>query len=507
MALNSSSLNCGKLLRSVFTVAIIGGVLASAAVGDAQTTTTLNASKDNTLYEDTGGQISNGQGIYLFTGRTAPRGGSELRRGLIAFDLRSIPANATVKEVTLVMFNSSPSAAAVNISLHKVSRDWGEGASNAGSPGGTGTQAQANDATWLHNLFNTSRWAAAGGDFSGSSSETTAINGTNRTYTWSGAGLVRDVQSWITDPGANFGWAIIGDEATAGNAQRFNTRENTSSPPRLTVIFDLATPTPTPTPAQLLNISTRLRVEPGDDALIGGFIVAGSQPKRVILRAIGPSLTQRNVSDVLADPVLELRAPDGSIIMTNDNWRENQQADIQNSGVAPENDLEAAIVATLPAGNNGYTAVVRGKNNTTGVGLIEAYDLDRAADSRLANISTRGLVQTGTNVMIGGFIVGGEGNARVILRAIGPSLTQSGVANALADPTLQLVDENGSLLESNDNWRTDPDQAEIAAAGVAPQNDLESALLASIPPGSYTAIVAGNNSGTGVGLIEAYHLR
>jgi hypothetical protein len=151
--------------------------------------------------------------------------------------------------------------------------------------------------------------------------------------------------------------------------------------------------------------------------------------------------------------------------------------------------------------------VVRGKNNTTGVGLIEAYDLDRAADSRLANISTRGLVQTGTNVMIGGFIVGGEGNARVILRAIGPSLTQSGVANALADPTLQLVDENGSLLESNDNWRTDPDQAEIAAAGVAPQNDLESALLANIPPGNYTAIVAGNDSGTGVGLVEVYHLR
>lgn len=474
------------------------------AVGSAAfaETASLLPSKDNTLYEDAGGQVSNGQGIYLFAGKTGARGGSELRRGLVAFDLTSIPANATVTNVTLTMFNSSPSVAAVNVSLRRVSRDWGEGNSNAGSPGGTGTQAQPGDATWLHNFFSGSSWATIGGDFAGTSSATTPINGSNRAYTWTGSGMVDDVRSWVANAGSNFGWAIIGDEANASNAQRFNTGENASNPPRLAVTYEVAAP-----PAQLLNISTRLRVETGENALIGGFIISGTVPKKVILRAIGPSLSKSGVSDPVADPILELRGPDGALIMANDNWRENQQTDIQNSGVPPENDSEAAIVATLPAGNSAYTAIVRGKNDTTGVGLIEAYDLDARADSRLANISTRGLVQTGTNVMIGGFIVGGEGDARVIVRGIGPSLSQRAVANPLADPTLQLLDVNGTQLEANDDWRNDPDQADIAAAGVAPQDDRESALLADVPQGNYTAIVAGKNSGTGVGLVEVYHIR
>lgn len=483
-------------------VGAIACALAALPNADAQTVT-LSASKDNTLYQESNAaqQLSNGQGSYLFAGRTAqPR----TRRGLIAFDLSSIPQNATITGVTLTLFASKAAdSAESNVSLHKVTRDWGEGASNASGEEGAGATPQTGDATWLHNFFNTSTWTAPGGDFASSPSATTAVGATNRTYNWSGSGLVADVQSWVASPGTNFGWAVIGNENGAETANRFNSSENASNPPALTVTYQ----TTAATPPQLLNISTRLRVETGENALIGGFIVGGNQPKRVILRAIGPSLAQRGVADALADPVLELRAPDGSIMATNDNWRDTQQSEIQNSGVAPENDLESAIVATLPAGNNGYTAVVRGTNDTTGVGLVEAYDLDLPADSRLANISTRGFVQAGGNVMIGGFIVGGQGNARVILRAIGPSLSQRGVANPLADPTIQLFDANGTVLESNNNWRDDPDQAEIAAAGVAPENDLESALLASIPAGEYTAVVAGNNSGTGVGLVEVYHLR
>ncbi|HSH37143.1 MAG TPA: hypothetical protein VK993_00035 [Chthoniobacterales bacterium] len=173
-------------------------------------------------------------------------------------------------------------------------------------------------------------------------------------------------------------------------------------------------------PSQLLHISTRLRVETGDNARIGGFIITGSQPKRVILRTLGPSLSSRGISGALADPTLELVDGNDVSLARNDNWKESQQAEIEATTIPPDSEAESAIVRTLDPGN--YTAVVRGKNNTTGVAVVEAYDLNQTADSRLANISTRGLVQTGTYVMIGGFIVGGEGNARVILRAIGPSL-------------------------------------------------------------------------------------
>lgn len=257
----------------------------------------------------------------------------------------------------------------------------------------------------------------------------------------------------------------------------------------------------------MLNISTRLRVETGDDALIGGFIITGNASKKVIIRAIGPSLTQFGLTDLLANPVLQLRGPNGSLMTSNDNWRENQETDIQNSGVAPTNDLESAIIAMLPPAN--YTAIVRGIEDKTGVGVVELYDLDRTVDALLANISTRGLVQTGNNVMIGGFIIGGgNASAKVVLRAIGPSLSQQGVANPLGDPTLRLFDGNGTLLAENDDWEDDPVQAaEIIAAGIPPQNDLESALVATLPPGPSTGIVAGKGGAIGVALVEAYHLR
>lgn len=263
---------------------------------------------------------------------------------------------------------------------------------------------------------------------------------------------------------------------------------------------------PPATPTTLLNISTRLRVLTGDNALIGGFIITGTAPKRVIVRAIGPSLTDFGISGALADPVLELHGPGGFITITNNNWRDTQQSEIEFTGIPPSNDLESAIVATLPPG--AYTAIVRGLSDGTGVGLVEAYDLDSAANSKLANISTRGFVDTGENVMIGGLIGGpaSAGGGPMLVRAIGPSLTGFGVPNALQDPTLELRDGHGNLIASNNDWR-DTHQAAIESTGIPPSEAKESAILSTLAPGTYTAIVRGTNNGTGVGLVEVYNLQ
>jgi hypothetical protein len=241
-------------------------------------------------------------------------------------------------------------------------------------------------------------------------------------------------------------------------------------------------------------------VQTGDQVLIGGFIVTGTQPKEVIVRAIGPSV---RVPGVLIDPVLELHGSSGAIIGSNDNWRSDQEAAIIATGVAPIDDNESAIVMTLEPGS--YTAVVSGAAGGTGVALVEVYDLDQSVDSKLANISTRGFVGTADNVLIGGFIVLGDDSANAVVRAIGPSLTDAGVANALQDPTLELHDENGTIIVSNDDWKTDQESA-ILATGIAPTKDAESAVVMTLAPGLYTAIVSGKNNATGVALVEVYQL-
>jgi plastocyanin len=498
-------------------------------------TVSLAPLKDNTLYEDPEGQTSNGQGIYLFAGKTNV---PTLRRGLIAFDLTGIPMNATIMDASLSMFLSATNVTdPTAVSLSTVSRDWGEGASDAGEPGGFGIQAETDDATWLHTFYAISFWTTPGGDFSSTPSATTMVSTVDTTYTWNGSGLLADVTGWVANPATNFGWVIRANEVDAGTAKRFNTGENSSNPPRLSVTYQFsfgtptptpsgtpgitptpppatptpppATPTPTPTPTPSAtptvtpstfgNISTRLRVETGDNALIGGFIVTGTQPKRVIVRAIGPSLP---FPGSLANPTLELRDSSGALIRSNDDWRSDQEAEIIATTIPPSNDLESAIVAILPANNSAYTATVRGVNDGTGIGVVEAYDLNRAVNSKLANISTRGLVQTGDNVLIGGLIVLGQNPVRVIVRAIGPSLPVTG---SLADPTLELRDGNGGLIDANDNWRSDH-EAEIIATTIPPSNDLESAIVRNLAPGNYTAVVRGVSDSTGVGVVEAYNL-
>jgi hypothetical protein len=247
-------------------------------------------------------------------------------------------------------------------------------------------------------------------------------------------------------------------------------------------------------------------VQTGDNAGIGGFIISGSAPKHVLIRAIGPSLTQFGVPNALADPILELHGPAPFATVNNDNWGDDpaQQAAILATGLAPTNNLESAIDATLNPG--AYTAVARGKNNSTGVGLIEVFDLSQAVLAKLANISTRAFINTGDNIVIAGFILGGHnGDDRIVVRGIGPSLTGFGVPNALADPKLELRDSNGALLLSNNDWQDNPAQAaELTAAGLAPANPLESGIAATLSPGLYTALLAGQNNGTGNGVVEVY---
>jgi len=267
------------------------------------------------------------------------------------------------------------------------------------------------------------------------------------------------------------------------------------------------TPTPTSTPApQLLNLSTRMRVQTGDDVGIGGFIITGTSSKHVLLRAIGPSLAQFGVPNALNDPVLELHGPTGFTTIISDNWRDDpvQEALIIASGIPPNNDLEAAIDATLNPGN--YTAIVRGQNDTIGVGLVEVYDLNPLAPTKLGNISTRAFVGSGDDILIGGFILGGQnGDDKIVLRGLGPSLT--GVPDPLLDPTLELRSGNGTLLALNNNWQDDPAQAaELIAHGLAPSQDLEAAIVTTVSPDLYTVLLEERNGGIGNGLVEIYDL-
>ncbi len=252
-----------------------------------------------------------------------------------------------------------------------------------------------------------------------------------------------------------------------------------------------------------VNLSTRMVVQTGENVLIGGFIVYGTGQKKIALRAMGPSLP---VAGSLSDPLLELHDASGRTIVSNDNWRATQEDAINAAGLAPASDLESVIITTIDPGT--YTAIVKGVNNATGVGLVELYDLDPpGSPTRLANISTRGNVLTGDNVMIGGFIVGGDVSKKMIIRARGPSLFLNGVLipGSLTDPTLELHDANGTAIAQNDNWRSNQ-AADIEASTLAPTDDREPALIAALRPGNYTVVVRGAQNTSGIALLEMYDL-
>ena len=369
---------------------------------------------------------------------------------------------------------------------------WSVNRNGCGSPFVTSTDGTSNMIVWVVGTENSS---GQGGD-----QRLHGYDGDTGAVVYGGGGpneLMADTYSYTTT-----GIAARGRIYVAGNNK----------------VYAFAAPTLTST---LGNVSTRAFVQTGDNVVIGGFIVQGTEPKRVIIRAIGPELTQYGVPNTLANPTLELHNGTGALIASNDNWvttiiggiiTANQVRDIQTSGHAPADGRESAIIADLSPGN--YTAIVRGVDNMTGVGLVEVYDLSPAASSILGNISTRAFVQTGDDVMIGGFIVQGTQPKRVIIRAIGPELTQYGVPNALANPTLELHNRTGALIASNNNWATTiiggiitaNQVRDIQTSGYAPRDGRESAIIADLPPGNYTAIVRGVNNTTGVALIEVYDL-
>jgi hypothetical protein len=254
----------------------------------------------------------------------------------------------------------------------------------------------------------------------------------------------------------------------------------------------------------LANLSTRVQIGTGNSVAIAGFIVIGNAAKQVVMRGLGPSLATVGVQGALSDPALELYDASGNLLATNNDWQQTQGQALRDANLAPSNDLESAILAALAPG--AYTAILRGNGNATGIGLVEVYDLQTSASSKLANMSTRGLVGSGQNAMIGGTIVTGSDAARVLFRALGPSLAAVGISNAVSDPQLDLFDSNGSRISSNNNWK-ESQQTAITNAGLAPANDLESAIIADLAPGNYTAVVNSVNGAAGVALVEAYHLQ
>ena len=265
-------------------------------------------------------------------------------------------------------------------------------------------------------------------------------------------------------------------------------------------------PSPITSASRLVNISTRMRVGTNDDVLIGGFIITGTQSQKIILRALGPSLVASGIAGALSNPTMELRSSSGALIASNDDWQDSSQAaQITSTGIPPTNSRESAIIATLAPGS--YTAIVRGVNNTTGIALIEGYELSSGA-AKLANISTRGRVGTGDSVLIGGFIVQGSGPKKLLIRALGPSLGvgSGAISDVLANPSLELRNSAGNLVSSNDNWSSSASAAQISATGIPPTRTEESAILATLAPGNYTAIVRGVNNTTGVALVELYDL-
>ncbi len=314
-------------------------------------------------------------------------------------------------------------------------------------------------------------------------------------------------------------WSQVKDQAIAFLSAGFNPTADptpTPTPSATPTSTPISTPTPTVSPAptatpppaveptptkMLLNVSTRAQVESGTGVTIGGFIITGDVAKPVALRGIGPSLAQAGLSDVLADPVLELYDSTGKLIAQNDNCS-SLPGGVIPDGMQPSSGLESFITAILSPGS--YTAVLRSATGGSGIGLIELYDLDPAS-SRVSNISTRSEVATGAEVMIGGFIIGGLDPTKVVVRAIGPSLVNAGIQDALPDPVLELYDNNGALVFANDNWR-DAQQQQLTASGLAPENDHESAIIATLSPGSYTAMVHDANGSSGVALVEIYDL-
>jgi CSLREA domain-containing protein len=452
-----------------------GAGIDNAAVATTSSMTVTNSTFSGNTAANNGGGITNGAFAgaatttlvnCTFSGNNAPSG-SAVSNGASTFG--GTPATATTFVINTI-FNQGTTAAnfansgGTNAAASIISDGHNISSDAAGGPTGTAPGGFLNGTGDLRNTD--PKLSPAGLADNGGGTRTIALDPTSPAINNAGAGApARDQRDYTRNGAADIGAFELGGKIAV----------------------------------TLGNISTRVRVETGDNVLIGGFIITGTQNKRIIVRAIGPSLP---VPGTLANPKLQLFNASG-MIGANDDWRSDQQAEIMATGIAPTNDREAALIKTVPPG--GYTVIVSGVGGSTGVGLVEVHDLDLTTNSRFANISSRALVQTGDNVLIGGFIISGQDMQKVVIRAIGPSLTALGVPGALQDPTLELHDAMGNVT-TNDDWQA-TQATEISATELAPNDPRESAILATLAPGGYTAIVRGKAGTIGVGLVEVYTAR
>ena len=487
------------------------------------TSATDNRVEGNRIGTDVaGGPLSNQYGVYLVNGaNNTTIGGSGGAANTIAFNTFGVLLNSSAGTGNAIIGNSTFSNNGLGIDLLGANQSFGVTANDSldqdsgpnnlqNYPVLTGITGFGNSATvqgQLHSSANTAFVI----DFYGNNAVDPSGFGEGRNY----LGFV-NVQ---TDAQGNatfsfpLGSGAAGQfiTATATDAA-FNTSEFSMA--SAAVPGSPPPPTPTPTPGLVANVSTRLPVGTGDNVLIEGFIVQGpnGSTKKIMVRAIGPSLAAFGIPDALGNPTLEIRDGSNAVVATNDDWGTtqvggiitgDQSGEISGSGLAPGNSLESAIIADLAPGS--YTAVVRGLGETVGTGLVDAYDLSPASPARLANIATRGLIQPGDQLMIAGFIIQ-SGDVRAVIRAIGPSLSAFGITNALPDTTLQLRDQNGAIVRENDDWESDQ-KAELEATGLQPGDSREAALVVTLPPGQYTAQVRGKPETTGLGVVENYFLQ
>jgi CSLREA domain-containing protein len=488
-----------------------GGIYSTGTLDITNSTISGNSVSELSLGIGTGGGIQNGGGTVSVTNSTIAGNSAQFRGGGINSSSGMLSSRNTI-----IALNTAPSGpdmfgTLTSQNFNLIGNNSGATITPAQSADQIGTPGASIDPL-LGPLQNNGGPTFTRALLSGSPA---LDKGHSSSYSSDQRGFSRPIDSAAisnTGDGSDIGAFEFGSSAPTPTPTPTATPTPTHTPKPTATPTATPTPTPTPTPpSQLLNLSTRKQVGSGDSVLIGGFIVVGSENKKVLLRGLGPSLP---VAGALADPVLELHRADTTLLATDNNWKDRQAAEINATGIPPSKELESAIIAILGAkpaseGGAGYTGLLSGKGGTTGIGLLEIYDLNTAAKSKLANISTRGFVGTDPDLLIGGFIPGPSGRTplKVLVRALGPSLTAQGVAGALQDPLLELHDGNGHILVTNDNWEQASNASEIQAT-LPPSDKRESAIITTLAPSNagYTAVVRGVNNSTGVALVEVYAL-
>jgi len=508
-------------MRRILALLIFG---ASSIFGE---TIELLPVQDNSLYEpeiidpeNPSVNFSNGAGDYIFAGRTSVAGEGRTRRALVKFDLSGIPENATITSASLRLYLSNtirnPEAKTVDVELRRLTRDWGEGSSDAPTQEGGGATVTEGDASWFHSFFTTTIWTTPGGDFEDLPTGIEAVGDKFLFYTWNGPGLTEDVQAWLEFPETNHGWIVISDESEIETAKRFDSRESfnfssdfTPTKPLLTIEYTTDQIAPQ---ERLVNVSTRALVKTGDEILIAGLVIGGNSPRRVLIQGLGPSLADNVESDVLEQPVISL-ARGSDIIATYDTWPEHQIAGILEanartgaSPILPESG-DVAFIADLDPGL--YTLLLYSKNESEGIALVEAYEIDRDSPDtgRFINISTRSFVSDGDNVMIAGFVIPPGPDRTLLIRGIGPELATQNVSNPLPDPQIHLFRDQ-SIVQHNDDWSGEEVIQATASVtdGQLPVGSKDAALVTTLPPGIYTVILSSVTDETGVALVEVYEL-